>query len=711
MRDLDHAINYMSNFFLRGLIFSLISFQCFAAFENQVAMLDFEEDFLDELPIVLSATRLAQPQLESAAATTIINRRMIEASGARTIPDILRLVPGFQVGYFDGNSPVATYHGHSGELNTRLQVLIDGRSVYLPSRNAVPWSDLIISIDNIEKIEITRGPNAATFGSNSFLAVINITTLHSTETQDHYARLSAGSFNTADALYQFGSHMGRMEYRFTMGTQNNDGTRFLNDYTKNKFFKYRIDYQHSIDDNISYQGGYKDITLGDHEPSPNFDPSAGHDILNTSAFQHIKWEHQINTSDSIRLQYYYNLNKSLEIASLGVFGPESFGMPAGSFDDYEAFFNINVQSERHDLELSHYINPLDNVRIVWGGSLRLDIVNADDTLFDTPGWQSLNMSRGFANVEWRINQQWIVNSGIMVEDNDISGNSSSPRLAIIYKISPKQSIRFNHAEASRTPTLFEEAGRIIFTQDITIGGQAIPETNPLSALSPLVFTRLLTPGNLRAERIINHEIGYYAQLANNTLQFDIKAFSDKTFDLLDITAGSPVGGNDLNTGPIELIENANSTKTQGTELSINYQINNNLNLYAFYSKINIEHNFIADTAESRYDKTAPKSSGGIMLNKHWDNGINSSLIYYNVGDMDWTDRTGIESAQAYTKLDIRIAKTFRSGNTQLDIALTGQNLYESFSDYNNRTLNSDGSVNNTGAPQERKFFIDIRLSF
>ena len=683
----------------------------FAALDNQLAMLDFEEDFLDELPIVLSATRLAQPQLESPVATTLINRSMIEASGARTIPDILRLVPGFQVGYFDGNSPVATYHGHSGELATGLQVLIDGRSVYVPSRNAVPWSDLIVSIDNIEKIEVTRGPNAATFGSNSFLAVINITTLHATETQGSYARLSTGSFDTADALYQFGNRAGRMEYRMTFGTQNNDGTRFLTDYTESDFFSYRIDYQHSLDDNIIYQGGYKDIKLGGHEPAPNFDPSAGHDILNTSAFQQIKWEHQINQSDSFSLQYYYNLNKSLEIASLGIFGPESFGLPAGSFDNYEAFVNIDVKSERHDLEFSHYINPLDNLRIVWGGSLRLDIVNANDTLFDKPGRQSLNMARGFANIEWRINEQWILNAGSMVEDNDISGNDTSPRLALIYKISPEQSFRFSHSEASRTPTLFEEAGKIIFTQDITIGGQPVPSTNPLSAFSPLVFTRLLTPGNLRPERIISHELGYYAQLLNKKLQLDIKIFNDKTSDILDITEGAPVGGSDLNTEPVELIENANSTRTQGSEISINYQLNDSLNLYAFYANISIENSFIAATAESRYDKSAPENSGGLMLNKRWSNGINSSIIYYNVGKMEWGDRTGKESAEAYSKLDIRIAKTIRTGNTRLEISLTGQNLYEAFADYNNRAFNSDGSVSNAGAPQERKLYFDIKLSF
>ena len=688
----------------------LLPLSTLAASHESLAMIDLEEDFLDELPIVLSATRLAQPMLESPVATSIINRSMIEASGARTIPDILRLVPGFQVGYFDGNSPVATYHGHSGELATGLQVLVDGRSVYLPSRNAVPWSDLIVSIDDIEKIEVTRGPNAATYGSNSFLAVINITTQHASESKGSYAHLRAGSFNTTDALYQYGGHQGRLDYRLTFGSQNDDGTRYLSDYTESDFFSYRMDYQHSLDDAISYQGGYKNILLGDHEPAPNYDEFAGHDISNTSAFQQIKWEHQLNPSDSFSLQYYYNLNTSREIASLGIFGPEDFGLPAGTFDPAESFFNTYIKSERHDLEFSHFLSPRNDMRLVWGLSARLDIIHANDALFDQPGRQSLNMYRGFANLEWRLTDEWILNSGFMLEDNDISGHDISPRLAIIYKLSPEQSIRFNHSSATRTPTLFEEAGKITFTQDITINGQTPSSINPLFPDS-LTYTRLITPGNLRAEKITSMELGYYAQLLNEQLQLDIKLFSDKTADLIDITQGPPVGGTDLNTGPVEMIENANGTTTRGGEFSLNYQINKQLNLYAFFAHINIENTTLKATAESRYDQTAPKNSGGLMLNKQWNNGLNTSLVYYNVGDMDWGDRTGARSAQPYQKLDLRIARTIRMGSSIMELALLGQNLYENFSDYNNTTFNNDGSLNRAGSLQERKFYIDIKVSF
>jgi len=139
------------------LLLLLCPLQSFAESELDQLM-GSEDEFLDNLPIILSATRLAQPLNEVPIAMTVIDREMIDASGARTIPDLLRLVPGFQMGYFDGNSPVVTYHGLGSEQSRRVQVLIDGRSVYVPTLAAIQWSNLIIGIEEIERIEVIRGP-------------------------------------------------------------------------------------------------------------------------------------------------------------------------------------------------------------------------------------------------------------------------------------------------------------------------------------------------------------------------------------------------------------------------------------------------------------------------------------------------------------------------------------------------------------------------
>ena len=139
-------------------------------FDITLSMLGTEDMYLEDMPVIISATRLSQPLNESPVATTVIDRQMIDASGAQTIPDILRLVPGFTVGYLNGNRPVATYHGHSDRHSSRIQLVIDGRSVYLPTLSGVSWSDLIVSIDDIERLEVVRGPNGSTYGNNAFFS-------------------------------------------------------------------------------------------------------------------------------------------------------------------------------------------------------------------------------------------------------------------------------------------------------------------------------------------------------------------------------------------------------------------------------------------------------------------------------------------------------------------------------------------------------------
>ena len=159
-----------------------------------------EQEFLAELPVVLTASRLAQPQTEAPAAVTVIDRQMIAASGVRNLSEVFRLAPGFQVGFESGHRHVVGYHGLADEFSRRLQVLIDGRSVYLPSFGGVSWSDLPIALDDIERIEVIRGPNAVTYGANSFLAIINITTRHSAADRGGFVRATAGSNDIRDGV-------------------------------------------------------------------------------------------------------------------------------------------------------------------------------------------------------------------------------------------------------------------------------------------------------------------------------------------------------------------------------------------------------------------------------------------------------------------------------------------------------------------------------
>ena len=135
-----------------------------------------ETEYFQDFPVVLSASRLRQPQADAPNAMTIIDRGMIAASGFRTIPDLFKLVPGMYVSYYKASQPIVSYHGATDQNARRMQVMIDGRSVYLTPGSTVEWSNLLITVDDIERIEVIRGPAAASHGANSTQGVISIVT-------------------------------------------------------------------------------------------------------------------------------------------------------------------------------------------------------------------------------------------------------------------------------------------------------------------------------------------------------------------------------------------------------------------------------------------------------------------------------------------------------------------------------------------------------
>ncbi|MDR6929375.1 TonB-dependent receptor plug domain-containing protein, partial [Pseudomonas sp. BE134] len=134
--------------------------------------------FLDNepLPQVLTATRLKQSPAAVPGSMTVIDSELIVATGARDIAELLRLVPGMMVGNITGNQAAVNYHGTNATAARRLQVLIDGRSVYRAGLATVDWSDIPVAMEDIERIEVFRGPNTVSYGANALMAVVNIIT-------------------------------------------------------------------------------------------------------------------------------------------------------------------------------------------------------------------------------------------------------------------------------------------------------------------------------------------------------------------------------------------------------------------------------------------------------------------------------------------------------------------------------------------------------
>lgn len=658
---------------LFALIFSSLQL---SALELDPASTLTEDDYLAEIPIILSASRLSQPESEASTTISVITREMIDASTAKNIPDLLRLVPGFQVGYFNGNVPVVTYHGMTEQYSRRIQVLIDGRSIYTPTFGGVLWASLPITLDEIERIEISRGPNASSYGSNSFFAVVSIKTYNAYDTQGNYLRVIRGDNHRHQTLFRVGAQTDKAEYRVTLSHRGDDGHDIAADSNDENLLKLRLDYNLSDQSQVSYQAGinHKDYLKEANNSAPT------HEFTTDTFYHHIKWEKTLDENSSISMQYYYNHYELLDqTLSFFITGDDIELTPGVTVNDALAPFSLDPfqvlvdesnQAERHDIELNYYYSPNESIRTVSGFSLRQDSVKSE-RLFNTKEEFITDIGRLFGHIEWRVNQKLIVNTGLMIENHEVSETSYSPRLSIIRKITPEQSLRFGVSTATRAPSTVEESINAIYHPSLTVGGTGIciliPSLSCSNGIDIYPIPVFVTNGGVDFEHITSTEIGYHGELLNNRLTMDAKIFYDEVTDLIVQQAN-------------DSFENSQGVILKGLEYSLKYSPSNRY-LFTFnYAYLDIEDEIPAGiTQQEIYANTAPEHSYSLTLFTKLNKDYAASLEYINVGEMYWTDVS--DPIEAFDILNLKLTRTIKLKKSTLQTSLILRNVSGDYNDY------------------------------
>lgn len=537
-----------------------------------------EEDPFFDMPVVLSASRLEQPISQTPVSISSIDRQTIEASGARTIPEILRLVPGIIIGYSAneyGDEPkqVVTYHGHTDQFSKQMQVLIDGRSIYEPILGGVAWNMLPINIDDIERIEVSRGPNAPSYGTNSFLAVINIITRHAGEDPGMLLKTNIGNHNIRDITYRHGGKQGDVDYRITMTRQSDDGldARFhkssnpqqeVDNYDDRsaRSVDYRIDYQINNNNQLTYQGGYSDTRLQINENFSTLGIKPVRDS-NTIILNHfLKFENIKDSNNSFVLQYYYNQNKKSDLSTSKLFDPALL-FPGAPFDTFTLPVDFGLNAKRHNIEFTHFNKTNDELRFVWGVSAQQDIAESPFWLGVDSNNKNITIRRerytAFSNVEWHASDNNIINFGALLERDKTTGYDLSPRLSLIHQVNTNHSVRAGVSRAIRSPFLAEEYGSAEYSHPLTIGGAPPPPFLP----DELTVQLLVPAERLENENIISREIAYFGRFLNNDLNLNFRLFRDTLSKLIDAVHI------DGDSGP-KIHKNLNSTTSSGLESTL-----------------------------------------------------------------------------------------------------------------------------------------------
>ncbi len=651
-----------------------------------------EDELFFDMPIVLSANRLEQKVEDAAVSISVIDREMIEASGARSIPEVLRLIPGMQVGYSGnefGDEPkyVVSYHGHTEQYSKQMQVLIDGRSIYNPFFGGILWKAAPINIDDIERIEVSRGPNLATYGANAFLASINIITRTAAEDQGSYIRTNLGDHRVRDLTYRYGHGDGKLDYRITIGTMNDRGLDSANnnpnpDASGRNNIDYRIDYQINDTNSLSYQGGYGNQRQQSDRNHEAVLPTA-RTVTNIRFFQFFKWESTLDTKNAIQLQYYYNLyDKDDRYLSDTI--------SVAGVDPFELNIDASIRSERHNLELTHFFYPGDDLKLVWGASLQTDFVRSP-TFLNTDSSVRYQQYRVFANTEWFFNPSNIINFGVLAENNEANKTSFSPRLSFTHIFNPNHRIRIGISQAIRSPFVYEAKADVGYSHALTLNGAPVG----ITARDQIIIGN----ENLNNEKIISQEIAYYGNFLNGNLMFNGRLFHDRISNFIDTLR------EDVNDPAIDNIDNTRlyftnpiSSSTNGLEVELNYRPAPDLRIVGSGAIIHIISNSHAASI------SAPRYSYSLLAIKQFDEQYSASTAYYYVEDFTWMDSS---STGKYKILDLRATRHFHLARSPASLSIVVKNLLDDYSDYreNPRNGTSPKIIHNTAA------YIDFRVNF
>lgn len=627
-----------------------------------------EAEFFGEMPVVLSASRLAQPLAEAPASVTVIDRAMIRAAGVRELADIFRLVPGFQVANAVGGWPVVTYHGLSDQYARRMQVLIDGRSVFLPSTSGVFWSDLPLALDDIERVEVVRGPNAAVYGTNAFLATINIITRHAAEDRGTFLRAVAGSEGMREAFVRYGGRVGELDYRVTLGHRGSNGFRYWPDATRIPLATLRADYRLNPRDALEFHAGYAG---GYHEAGEYGDPDeTPHKNYLDNNYQHLVWRRAFAPGEELLLQYSRSYRRADENYVTDPLKIPPFGVIRVPVD-------FSIWDERHDLELQHTLQLNPRWRLVWGAGARRD-ASGSVTMYGSNAPVSNTLYRLLGNLEWRATDDFIVNAGAMLERSGNVGTDISPRVAVNYRVAPGHVLRAGVSRGTRNPNLLEENANWgtpyngILIDQIWIGNRDI---NP--------------------ERIRAVELGYVGELSPLHLAWDVRLFHERTRDL---TGTSFVPYPDLYDKRAEIIYNRAAADVKGGEFQLRYRPGPHTLVALSHAEMRADASSDSASIQSGTAASVPRRTTSLLAAHRFPENIEGSLALYRVNQMRWLGNGDL--VPGYTRLDLRLAKLLRFGNARSEVALVLQNLEnQPYEDFRRENL------------FERRYFVTVSVQF
>lgn len=647
-----------------------------------------DDPYFSSMPVVASVSRLPQRLADAPTSVTVIDREMIRSLPIRDLNDVFRLVPGFQT--YPNNTEAArvTYHGLTDEeFSPRLQVLVDGRSMYSPAfRNGTNWALIPVALEDIERIEIVRGTNAVSYGSNAFLGVINIITVDPALVRGVSVSTNYGNQNVRDQSMRAGGKLGESgDFRFTFRQQNDDGLRNQYDWIDSyysRLFDFRADLTLSERDSLQISAGHVSaVTQRGRLDTTTWQSNPGNpirDFNQSSSFLQFQWRRALSLDSDFVLRYAYSVDR----------GSEAFVNPGGGtpyiYDPWGA------HGSRHEIEALHNLRLAETIRLAWGGSWRQDSVRAQTTLAGQ-GNVDRDVTRLFGNMEWKPAHWLTANLGLSGEQDSLAGYHFAPRASLAFHLNRQNTLRIGASRAYRTGSTVDYRG------DWWNGSKYQFRGDP----------------DMPSERMDTLEIGYLGDWRDWRMSLDVRLFDERVHNRLLV-----VDRNDSdNTIPDGMLP-IQDVHMHGIEYQWRWQPVDSTKLVLSQMFIDIDAEYLASTF-LRYPNSSlqnlekfrhidelseygtPHRSTSLLLIQKLPYGLEFSAAAYWQSRMKWSINT---EALKYHRVDTKLAYPFRIAGMGGELAWTIQSLNGAHFEYKAYNVPSDRIV-------ERRQWISLRLDF
>lgn len=585
---------------------------------------------------ITSASRSPERLSETAAAVAVLTNADIHRSGVTNIPNALRLVPGLNVAQGDAQTWAVSSRGFNDVFANKLLVMIDGRTVYTPLFSGVFWDVQDTVLEDIDRIEVVRGPGAALWGANAVNGVISIITKSARDTQGLLISGGGGTEDRAITNIRYGAKLGedaflkvyaryfnRDSSALATGQQAHDGWEMYR-------AGFRADWEPK-GSSFTLQG---DIYAGNKDrlysvPTTIFPFAARRESTDELAGGNLlaRWTHDFSADSQLTLQTYYDRT----VRDTAV---------------------ISETRATGDVDLQHRFKLGERQEVVWGfgfRSTRDDVTNTLNVSL-APTQRTLNLFSAFVQDEISIIPERLrLTLGSKLEHNDFTGFELQPSVRASWTPAERQTFWASVSRAVRTPSRAEDDIRL---------NPAPPVPLPPGSIT------IFGDRSIIAEELFAYEAGYRLQ-PNARVSLDLSAFYNEYDNLRTLERTVP--------GPVSPSIAGNKLKadTYGVELSATAQATEAWRLQGGYSFLEIDAHGDADSSDVTTERTTEGST------PHHQLFLRSLLdLPFNIqfdATLRYVDALPAPGIPSYVTADLRLAWSPRKN---LEIAIVGRNLLD-----------------------------------